>query len=100
PLFTLVVYPLVSRVFPLTPLRKIGIGLILMVASFGLTTLVQSWIDSGQRPSIGWQMLCFVLITASEVMVAIVGIEFAYTQAPRAMKSWVMSLFWLSVWLG
>jgi len=100
PLFTLVVYPLVNRVVPLTPLRKIGIGLILMVATFGLTTLVQSWIDSGQRPSIGWQMLCFVLITASEVMVAIVGIEFAYTQAPRAMKSWVMSLFWLSVWLG
>ena len=100
PLFTLVVYPLVNRVFPLTPLRKIGLGLILMVATFGLTTVVQSWIDSGQRPSIGWQMLCFVLITASEVMVAIVGIEFAYTQAPKAMKSWVMSLFWLSVWLG
>ncbi|NQW99342.1 POT family MFS transporter, partial [bacterium] len=100
PLFTFVIYPRINRVFPLTPLRKIGLGMILMTVSFGLTTLVQSWIDAGQRPSIGWQIAAYVIITASEIMVAIVGLEFAYTQAPRAMKSWVMSLFWLSVWGG
>ncbi|MFT4175659.1 MAG: POT family MFS transporter [Luteolibacter sp.] len=100
PLFTLVLYPWMNRLFPLTPLRKIGIGLCLMVASFALVTLVQSWIDSGQRPSIGWQLLAFVLITASEVMVVIVALEYAYTQAPRAMKSWVMALFWLAVFGG
>ncbi|MES2438352.1 MAG: POT family MFS transporter [Verrucomicrobiota bacterium] len=100
PLFTFVIYPFINRIFPLTPLRKIGFGMILMAASFGLTTLVQTWIDAGQRPSIGWQMAAFFIITAAEVMVAIVGLEFAYTQAPKAMKSWVMSLFWLSVWGG
>ena len=100
PLFTFIIYPAIDRSFPLTPLRKIGIGMGLMAVSFGLTTLIQTWIDAGQRPSIGWQILAFVLITASEVMVSIVGLEFAYTQAPKAMKSWVMSLFWLSVWGG
>jgi len=100
PLFTFVVYPMLDRVFPLTPLRKIGTGMFLMAVSFGLIMLIQTWIDAGQRPSIGWQILAFVLITASEVMVSIVGLEFAYTQAPKAMKSWVMSLFWLSVWGG
>lgn len=100
PLFTFVIYPWISRIFPLTPLRKIGIGMILMTASFGLTTLVQTWIDAGARPSIGWQLVAYVIITAAEIMVAIVGLEFAYTQAPKAMKSWVMSLFWLSVWGG
>ena len=100
PLFTFVIYPMLDRVFPLTPLRKIGIGMLLMAVSFGLVTLIQTWIDAGQRPSIGWQILAFVLITASEVMVSIVGLEFAYTQAPKAMKSWVMALFWLSVALG
>lgn len=100
PLFTFVVYPVIDRVFPLTPLRKIGLGMVLMALSFGLVTLVQTWIDAGERPSIGWQILAFVIITASEVMVSIVALEFAYTQAPRAMKSWVMSLFWLSVWGG
>jgi proton-dependent oligopeptide transporter, POT family len=100
PLFTFVIYPWINRIFPLTPLRKIGLGMVLMTLSFGLTTLIQSWIDAGQRPSIGWQMVAFVIITAAEILVAVVGLEFAYTQAPRAMKSWVMSLFWLAVWGG
>ena len=100
PLFTFVIYPWINRIFPLTPLRKIGLGMVLMTLSFGLTTLIQTWIDAGQRPSIGWQILAFVIITAAEILVAVVGLEFAYTQAPRAMKSWVMSLFWLAVWGG
>ena len=100
PLFTFFIYPWINRIFPLTPLRKIGLGMILMTVSFGLTTLIQTWIDDGQRPSIGWQVAAFFIITAAEIMVVIVGLEFAYTQAPRAMKSWVMSLFWLSVWGG
>ena len=100
PLFTFVIYPWINRIFPLTPLRKIGLGMLLMTVSFGLTTLIQTWIDAGERPSIGWQIVAFVMITAAEIMVAVVGLEFAYTQAPRAMKSWVMSLFLLSVWGG
>lgn len=100
PLFTFVIYPWINRIFPLTPLRKIGFGLILMTASFGLTTLIQTWIDAGQRPSVGWQIAAYGIITASEIMVSIVGLEFAYTQSPKAMKSWIMSLFLLSVWLG
>jgi len=100
PLFTFVLYPAINRVFPLTPLRKIGLGLFLMAASFGLVTLAQTWIDAGQRPSVGWQILAYFVITASEIMVSIVGLEFAYTQAPKAMKSMIMALFWLSVWGG
>lgn len=100
PLFTFIIYPALNRVFPLTPLRKIGMGMILMAASFGLATLIQTWIDAGQRPSVGWQILAFALITAAEIMVSIVGLEFAYTQAPKALKSMVMALFWLSVAMG
>ncbi len=100
PLFTFVIYPWMNRVFLLTPLRKIGIGMALIAASFALTTLIQTWIDAGQRPSIGWQIVAYVIITAAEIMVSIVGLEFAYTQAPKAMKSWIMALFWLSVWGG
>ncbi|MES2922437.1 MAG: POT family MFS transporter [Verrucomicrobiota bacterium] len=100
PLFTFVIYPWINRIFPLTPLRKIGLGMILMTASFGLTTLIQTWIDAGHRPSVGWQVGAYIIITASEIMVSIVGLEFAYTQSPKAMKSVVMSLFLLSVWVG
>ena len=100
PLFTFIIYPWMNRLFPLSPLRKIGIGMVLIAASFALTTLIQTWIDAGQRPSIGWQIVAYIIITAAEIMVSIVGLEFAYTQAPKAMKSWIMALFWLSVWGG
>jgi len=100
PLSTLFVYPFIERFIPLTPLRKIGTGLFLITLSFALTALVQSWIDAGRTPSIGWQLLAFVIITAAEIMVSIVGLEFAYTQAPKTMKSMIMSIFLFSTFIG
>ncbi|MEX2578674.1 MAG: POT family MFS transporter [Verrucomicrobiales bacterium] len=100
PLFAYVVYPLVDRVFTLTPLRKISIGLFLMVVSFLLVSIAQERIDNGGTPSISWQLFAYTALTASEVMVSIVCLEFSYTQAPRAMKSMIMAIFLLAVSAG
>ncbi len=100
PLFAYVLYPLVSRVWRLTPLRKIGVGLFLMVLSFSLAALVQEWIDAGQQPNIYWQIIVIALLTAAEVMVSIVALEFAYTQSPKSMKSLVMCFYLGSVAVG
>jgi dipeptide/tripeptide permease len=51
-------------------------------------------------PSIAWQLLAYLVLTAAEVMVSITGLEFSYTQAPASMKSIVMSLWLLSVSAG
>jgi len=100
PLFTFAIYPAVDRVWKFTPLRKIGSGLALMVVAFTLSSLIQVWIEGGQRPSIAWQILAYALLTAAEVLVSITALEFAYTQAPRKMKSLVMSLYMFSVAIG
>ena len=100
PLFTFIIYPAVGKVIRLTPLRKIGVGLFLISSSYALTMLVQSWIDAGRSPSIGWQFLSYILITAAEILVSVVGLEFAYTQAPRKLKSVIMSLFLFSSFAG
>jgi POT family proton-dependent oligopeptide transporter len=100
PLFTMVIYPAIDKVFKLTPLRKIGMGLFLAAASFGLVTLTQTWIDAGQRPSVAWQLTAYAILTAGEVMVSIVALEFSYTQAPKKMKSMIMAIFLLSVFFG
>lgn len=100
PLFTFIVYPRVGKVIKLTPLRKIGAGLFLMGAAFILSSTIQEWIDAGQRPNIGWQMLAYLLLTAAEILVSIVALEFAYTQAPRTMKSMILGLFLAAVALG
>jgi POT family proton-dependent oligopeptide transporter len=47
-----------------------------------------------ERISALWQIVPYLLLTAAEVLVSVTGLEFAYTQAPRAAKSTVMS-FWL-----
>jgi len=100
PLFSYGIYPLVEKVVRLTPLRKIGVGLFLTAMAFALSAVIQGWIDAGSRPSIGWQLLCYVILTSGEIMVSIVCLEFAYTQAPKHMKSVVMALFLASVAFG
>jgi proton-dependent oligopeptide transporter, POT family len=100
PLFNYWLYPLISRVFPLTPLRKIGIGLVLTALSFVIIWGIQLNIDHGGRPTVWWQMLAYVILSAGEVMVSITGLEFSYTQAPNRMKSLLMSMWLLSVALG
>ena len=100
PLFSYIVYPAIDKVFPLTPLRKIAIGLFIMVPGFAIVSVVQSWIDAGQTPSIAWQLFAYAILTASEVMVSITCLEFAYTQAPKNMKSVIMAVFLFSVSLG
>ncbi len=54
----------------------------------------------GYRPNIYWQFIAYILLTAAEVMVSIVCLEFAYTQAPKAMKSFIMGIYFLGVSLG
>lgn len=54
----------------------------------------------GYQPNIFWQILAYIVLTAAEVMVSITCLEFAYTQSPRKMKSFIMSLFLLSISLG
>jgi POT family proton-dependent oligopeptide transporter len=100
PLFNYVLYPLFSRVFLLTPLRKIGIGLFLTSLSFVVIWGIQLSIEGGGKPSVWWQMLAYFILTAGEVMVSITGLEFSYTQAPNKMKSAVMALWLFVVFLG
>ncbi len=100
PLFAFLVYPAIQKFWPLTPLRKIGIGLSLMTFAFVLVSLIQVRIDAGDRPNIAWQIAAFALLTASEIMVAIVALEFAYTQSPKTMKSFIMCFFLAAVAVG
>jgi proton-dependent oligopeptide transporter, POT family len=100
PLFSYVLYPLIDRFWQLTPLRKIGVGFFFAVASFALIAIIQQWIDGGERPNISWQIVAFGLLTAAEVMIAIVSLEFAYTQAPKTMKSLLMCYFLGAVAIG
>jgi POT family proton-dependent oligopeptide transporter len=93
PLFAYVIYPGINKLFPLTPLRKMAIGFFFTFFSYLVPAWVESQISAGRSPSIGWQILAYVFLMVSEIMVYATGLEFSYTQAPPKMKSMIMALF-------
>ncbi len=100
PLFTYLVYPALNRLLEMTALRKMAMGMFLTVAAFAIAAGIQMRLDAGSIPSIGWQLLAYVLLTAAEVMISITCLEFSYTQAPNAMKSFIMAFYFLSIAIG
>ena len=100
PLFSYKLYPAISRMFPLTPLRKISMGFFVMVLAFLIPAWIEVRLAAGEQPSIGWQVAAYVVLTAAEIMVSVTALEFFYTQAPNRMKSLIMSFYLASVSLG
>ena len=100
PIFTWGIYPAINKITPLTPLKKVGTGLFIMAISFAIISLAQEAIDRGETPSIWWQLLAYLIFTSAEILISIVCLEFAYTQAPRKIKSFVMAIFLVAVTVG
>jgi POT family proton-dependent oligopeptide transporter len=104
PLFSMGVYPLLDKMgLKTTPVRRITWGMFVAAASFVIVALIQMSMDANgpeNKVNVMWQFFPYLVITMAEVMVSITGLEFAYTQAPRSMKSSVMSIWLLTVFFG
>lgn len=86
------------------PLTRMTVGMFLASLSFVAVALIEGWIvaasQQGAQVHVAWQMVPYFLITLSEVLVSVTGLEFAYTQAPRAMKSTILGFWLLCVTVG
>ncbi|MFH2203998.1 MAG: POT family MFS transporter [Elusimicrobiota bacterium] len=101
PIFSYGVYPAIERLgVKTTPLRRMSAGMAVAASSFVVVGLLQIPIDRGVAVSVAWQFIPYLLITVAEIMISITGLEFAYTQAPRAMKSTIMSFWLLTIFAG
>ncbi|MES2330934.1 MAG: MFS transporter [Bacteroidota bacterium] len=101
PVFTSFLFPfLEKRGIKATPLRRIGTGLVVIALSFVIIALIQQDIDAGGKPSVWWQILAYVLLAASEILVSVTCLEYAYTHAPKSMKSTMSALYLLGISLG
>jgi len=101
PLFSVGIYPLLEKLgVNVTPTKKIGWGFILMVFTFVLSAWIQQQIDAGIKLNIAWQLFAYTILTASEIMVSITGLEYAFAASPKPLKSTVMSLWFFTVFLG
>ena len=102
PLFSMGLYPLLDKMgFKTTPIRRMTWGMFVGALSFAMIGALQLWMDnSADKINVMWQFFPYLVITMAEVMISITGLEFAYTQAPRSMKSSVMSIWLLTVFFG
>lgn len=101
PLTTFGLYPLLEKFgLKMHPLRRMTMGMLMAGVSFVLVAMIQQRIDAGQTVHIGWQVIPYLVITLAEVMVSITGLEFAYSQAPKRMKSVIMGFWLFNVSLG
>lgn len=101
PVFSFGVYPLLEKIgIRVTALRKIGWGFVMVAITFALVAWIQTQIDNGIKLNIGWQLLAYLLLTVAEIFVSITGLEYAFSQAPKNMKSTIMAIFFFTVFLG
>jgi proton-dependent oligopeptide transporter, POT family len=101
PFNNLVVFPwLRRRGWEPTALRRMTAGIALSGISWVIAGILQLAIDSGAPIPIQWQILPYVFLTCGEVLVSATGLEFAYSQAPAAMKGVLMSFFYLAITVG
>eukprot|EP00835_Amoeboradix_gromovi_P002495 NODE_143_length_17796_cov_0.252020.p3 type:complete len:513 gc:universal NODE_143_length_17796_cov_0.252020:9845-11383(+) len=113
PLFNRFLYPVSSLLpqiiqFHNKPLRKMGLGMFLCGCSFVVSSLLQVAIDRSpykpDDPSSGvciiWQIVQYVIVTASEILFSITGLEFAYSESPMTLKSMAQAGWLLTVAIG
>ena len=101
PLTSKGLYPLMDKIgIGSHPLRRMTVGMFMTAGSFVAVALIQHAIDAGANVHVLWQVIPYLILTTGEVMVSITGLEFGYSQAPKRMKSVIMSLYLLSISAG
>jgi POT family proton-dependent oligopeptide transporter len=101
PFNNLVLYPLLRRMgWEPTALRRMTAGIAFSGLAWVVVGGIQVTMDGGDPMSIAWQILPYALLTFGEVLVSATGLEFAYSQAPQAMKGVVMSFWNLTTTIG
>lgn len=107
PIMDQFIYPGIRRMgFNFTPLKRIYVGYFLASMSMIAAAVTQYYIykmsPCGDHPSdcdkpapinVWVQTLPYVLIAFSEIFTSITGYEYAFTKAPKNMKSLVQSIY-------
>ncbi|KAJ4379541.1 hypothetical protein N0V86_004722 [Didymella sp. IMI 355093] len=110
PIFDKFFYPQLARMgINFTPLKKIQAGFVCAMLSMVVAALIQHFIyskspcgafasdcDSPPPLTVWVQAPAYLLIAFSEIFASITGLEYAYTKAPKNMRSLVTGVFWFT----
>lgn len=93
------IYPAISRRFAWSSQDRMVLGLCATSVAFLMVGLVEHWLAVG-AVSVVWQALAYLFVTVGEILVSITALEYAYREAPLALKSFIMSFYLLAVSVG
>ncbi len=95
PILTYIVYPFCEKIgLRPTALRRMAVGMVLAGVTYVISGWMQGRMDAGEQLSLAWQLVPYVVLVAGEVLVSATGLEYAFEEAPKSMRSTIMS-FWL-----
>lgn len=109
PAIVMILVPLMLWLYPrfekltgirVSPLRRMGTGLVLAALAYVVVGLLQTRVDAGVKLNVLWQTVPYFMLTSGEVLLSTTGLEFAFTQAAAEMKSTIMSFWLLTVAFG
>jgi POT family proton-dependent oligopeptide transporter len=98
PILTYLIYPLCEKLgLRPTALRRMGFGMVLGGITYIISGWMQARIDGGETLSLAWQLVPYIVLVAGEVLVSATGLEYAFEEAPKTMRSMMMSLWLLTI---
>lgn len=114
PLFESVIYPFIRRFTPFRAITRITWGFVFLGLAMIYAGVLQHFINSNaackgdacadtnlkNRAHVAIQAPAYVIIAIAEVLLAISGIEYAYTKAPASMKTFIMAIYLLTNAVG
>ncbi|KAL5116475.1 hypothetical protein ACEQ8H_005596 [Pleosporales sp. CAS-2024a] len=100
PFLDLVVYPALRRCkIDFDPISRIFAGFLLVSMSMVYASVLQHYIYTRPEKSIHvWiQAPAYIFVALSEAFIIITGLELAFTQAPKNLRSFISALFWITI---
>ncbi|GJN71027.1 hypothetical protein PLIIFM63780_002382 [Purpureocillium lilacinum] len=100
PFLDVIVYPLLRKYkIDFDPVTRIFMGFMFASVAMVYACVLQHYIYNSPPKSIHvWiQAPSYVLVAFSEAFVIITGLELAFTQAPKNLRSVISALFWLTI---
>lgn len=78
---------------------KMMIGYVITAVCMAIMAIA-GYMAVGQKVSLLWMVVAYAVITLAELCISVVGLELAFTEAPKHMKSTVTSVFLFTVFIG
>jgi dipeptide/tripeptide permease len=93
-------HALARRGLDLRATDKMMVGFLLTTLCMGVMSAAGFLSTPTAKVSVLWEIVAYVIITVAEICISVVGLELAFTAAPKTMKSFVTACWLLTVFLG